>query len=222
MQQSVSTIAGVINGAPFMARGQGFIENGQTKNRLDFMQQLERATPMMCSSWSCKHHKSYATFPNGAPNPLAVMLDQGVVIVTKTQALYPDYNGEIECVARILRTGGIQLVEQTRLGAYEGPVDIIAQNSYSQEIRLVSPGLAVSDYERTVVRANGEHIMVRYVEEIQLPIMADFQPFRVHYNVLSSSFDGRTFLIEMRPTAEWIVEPIVTESTELQRVLVHA
>ena len=150
-----SKIAGVINGGQFLAEGLGNWDGKTCFGRIEFDRPLVNASPMLCSTWHCNNHRVLAVWSDSADKtltPFAELLDNGVKLVVKSLAIYPDWDGQIEMVATIWRENGVQFVEQVRLGNYYGPVDIVKQFGYEQAYRLESPGSVCGDYTRVLQR----------------------------------------------------------------------
>lgn len=156
----VTSIAGKINGAEFTASGEGIADgHGTSRSNLQFSRRIPKFTPMLCKSWQCKHHATVASLESGEANPLAKFLDEGGVILDRTDVEYPQSFGRIVMTSHLSRPEpGKQDLFQTRLGEYRGPDDIVRQLPFDFVVTLMGPGRARGKSIREVLRADGETI----------------------------------------------------------------
>jgi hypothetical protein len=163
----LTTVVGNINGVDFRAEGVSrCLEPGHTVGELQFDKAIPNFTPMLCKSWQCKQHPPQAKMTYCEGNPIADFLDDGGRILEYTTIEYPQVGDKILVTSVCERPDlEVQTVYQTRVGTYSGPVDIIDQMPYDIEIDFDGPGRAHGSSVRTVVRANGEKISIRYEDE---------------------------------------------------------
>jgi hypothetical protein len=165
-------VTGTINGVDFVAEGTGeSVEgSGRSNATLKFSNLTPNFTPMLCKSWACKHHESLARIADGTKNIFAKILDQGGTIYATTLIQYPFDQDMIIATSMCTRPApGKQVVRQTRLGTYSGPIDIIQQLPFVSHFYPAGPGKAKAESMRQVVRRNGEKISIRYSEEYMFP-----------------------------------------------------
>lgn len=166
--QLFTTVVGKINGTDFRAEGRGECpELGRSHGELRFDKRIPKFTPMLCKSWTCKHHLHIARTSLSEVNPLAGFLDRGGRVMEYTTIEYPLAEDKILVTSICERPQpDLQVIYQTRLGNYTGPFDIVEQLPFNITLTSVKPGLAEGFSVRQVVRVNGERISIRYYDQV--------------------------------------------------------
>lgn len=161
-------IAGNINAQRFVAEGSGRSDgNGGSRAKLVFDDVIPNFTPMLCASWKCSNHKAIALAEGMDTNPLGAFLDAGGTILDRTRVSYPNDWGTIFMTNQLHREGpDRQFSNQTRVGWYTGPSDIVSQNPYTEIITMLSPTTAVGYTKRSVNRSSGEAVEIEYFSDI--------------------------------------------------------
>jgi hypothetical protein len=189
----VTEISGVINGSAFTADGGGTwnASASRSSSRLSFDHAIDGFIPILCATWSCKHHPKLAEPRDGEKNPFSAILDAGATIGTVLTMTYPFGNDRIVAIGRIDRAKpGEQRARQTRVGWYSGPLDIIEQEPFAEHFSPAGPGRATGRSARTVRRANGSSFAIAYEWQISFPSQfALDKPFVVEY-APDSSWDS--------------------------------
>lgn len=165
----VTKITGVINDVPFAAEGIGMStpDTGHSSIELKFSNELRNFVPLLCKTWKCKHCKSVALPTNCNENFFAELLDRGEKILEHTTIEYPFANDKILATSICMRPEPTkQVVYQTRLGTYSGPIDIVEQLPFDDHIYPAGRGRAIAESVRRVVRKDGTEIAIKYTDQI--------------------------------------------------------
>lgn len=177
-----STVVGIINGSSFTAFGEaeGDTKKGLSSFRLRFSNPIHNFIPMLCKSWSCKNHSSLL---DTEENHLNAILKAGENIRFVTEIEYPYADSRIRCTGVISRPDAdTQCVDQTRLGHYTGPIDIVEQIPFVGRVVPLGPGRAMEFSTRRVKRSNGEIIAINYTDTYEFPTEFTFgNSFNVNY-----------------------------------------
>lgn len=163
-------ISGNINGGAFECSGDGEWRDGHSVSTLNFHNELVRFTPMYGKSWKCKHHLSTrmttAEQEAGKVNPLSDLLDDRGKILGNTVIRYPFENSVILATSIVHRpVEDEQHLYQTRVGAFNGPLDIVKELPFVESIIPAGPGRALGYSVRQVIRESGDIIEVTYQDE---------------------------------------------------------
>jgi hypothetical protein len=122
---------------------------------------------MLCKTWNCKNHAPAARMLPSGLNPLGEFLDRGGRIMEYMIIEYPFTGDAILVTSACERpTVDLQVVYQTRVGNYTGPVDIVEQLPFDIEMFPVGRGTATGSSVRKVVRSNGEQLPIHYLDQI--------------------------------------------------------
>lgn len=164
-------ITGNINSSSFECIGEGEWRDGRSISTLTFYNDLVRFTPMYGKSWSCRHHPpkpmTMAEKEAGKVNPLSDFLDAGGKIYGNTVIRYPFENSIILASSIVERPEeDEQHLYQTRVGTFNGPIDIVGEHPFVENIIPAGPGRAFGNSVRQVVRENGEVIEITYQDEL--------------------------------------------------------
>lgn len=165
-------IAGIINGTKFTCEGSGISElgTGTSSAIIKFGNRIPNFTPLLCKSWKCVTHPPIAKPPEGDDNFFKMLVERGEKIYTFTIIKYPFAKDQILCTSVCYRPqSDRQVVNQTRMGTYSGPIDIVSQKPFEEYIEPCGNGKAIALSEREVVRSNGEIIKIKYNTEIFFP-----------------------------------------------------
>lgn len=172
-------IAGIINGTKFTCEGSGTSEfgTGTSSAVIKFSNSIPNFTPVLCKSWKCNTHPPVAQPPEGEENFFKKLVERGEKIHTFTIIRYPFAQDQLLCTSVCYRPQtDRQVVHQTRMGTYSGPIDIVSQKPFEEYIEPCGNGKAIALSEREVVRSNGEIIRIKYHTEMFFP-----KAFRLPY-----------------------------------------
>lgn len=205
MHTLYSFIQGNINGVDYSAFGFGKWNGRHSSSVVTFDKEPYNFPVLGTKSWKCKNHNSLAPM-DGKGNPFSIILDSGYSIKAKGLVTFQGIHGQIDVSAEIRREGDKQFATQNRSGYYDGPQDVVQQLDYVHHFLPIGPGLVGLTSLEQVVLSSGELMHVKYEWEYKIPVLADFEPFRVEYHIVNSSYENRQFTIGIAPKAFRLAE----------------
>lgn len=164
----LTTVVGRINGTDFRAEGESECpELGQSQGELRFNKKIPNFSPMLGGTWNCNNHVPVAEMLFPETNPLVGFLDGGGRIMEYTTVEFPITGDSILVTSICARPEpDVQVVYQTRVGDYTGPIDIVEQLPFDVELTPVKRGVATGFSMREVACADGDRMPIRHHDRI--------------------------------------------------------
>lgn len=198
--QLLSNIQGKINNVNYSASGSGVWNGEYSESIVKFDRDPLNFPVMYGKSWQCSNHPSIARIMGGI-NSFSKILDTGYSITGKCFVTFSGIHGQIDVSVKIQRDGSKQLVSQNRSGYFDGPQDVVKQLDYVHHFIPKQSGVVSMVSNEQVVLSTGTIVDVRYEWEYKIPVLFDFEPFKVDYHIRHSSYSNRQFKIGIAPKA---------------------
>lgn len=168
----VTRIACIINGDQVFGEGRGKWDARTRTSHgvIQFTGQLQNFTAGYGNSWHCKHHYTPMPEETEGTNFFGQVVGAGHTLYVVTRMNFLGGKNTIVVSARVFRPeNGVQVMEQTRVGEYTGPLDLVELRPYHEVILPNGPGRAGGSSYREVIAADGTMVQTWYDTEFYFP-----------------------------------------------------
>jgi hypothetical protein len=207
----VTEITGCINGSSYIASGTGYWNGIFSDSSIVFKKEIIGFSPKGRPSWKCKHHKSLSPL-SGRENPFSFILNKGHAILATGTMSFPGNHGLLLISAEIKRKDGIQFITQSCSGFYDGPIDVVKPLDYEHLFTLTTAGTVSMSSTELVLLSDGSQMPILYKWEYKIPVLSNFEPFKVNYHLRHVSYKNKVFRISVLPKAFALNESPVLSS----------